>query len=136
MIVLDEQLKNAGLEEQISRWYEGRVVNITVLRPGTVIKDDAIPLLLRQASDSIFVTINVTDFWRRVAPEMNFCVTCFSLSDDRVGEISDLLRRLFRLPQFRSKQARRNKIVRVSKAQVQFYAAGDNQVHVLMWPEP
>lgn len=135
MIVLDEQLKNAGLEEQISQWYQGRVVNITALRPGTVIKDDAIPLLLRQAQDSIFITINVTDFWRRVAPDRHFCVICFPLSDDRAGEIPALLRRFFRLSQFRSKQARRGTVLRLTQAQVQFYQAGDNQVHVLMWPE-
>ena len=137
MIVLDEQLKNAGLEEQIGRWYRGRVVNITSLRPSTVIKDDAIPLLLRQVPDSTFVTINIADFWRRIGPDRQFCLACFPLSDERVAEISDLLRRLFRLPQFKSKQARRGKIIRVSQAQVQFYAAGDNsQVHVLAWPDP
>ncbi len=136
MIVLDEQLKNAGLEEQIGRWYRGRVVNITSLRPSTVIKDDAIPLLLRQVPDSTFVTINIADFWRRIGPDRQFCMACFPLSDERVAEISDLLRRLFRLPQFKSKQARRGKIIRVSHAQVQFYAAGDNnQVHVLAWPD-
>jgi len=137
VIVLDEQLKNAGLEEQISRWYRGRVVNITSLRPSTVIKDDAIPLLLRQGPDSTFVTINIADFWRRVAPDRQFCMACFLLPDERVTEVSDLLRRLFRLSQFKSKQARRGKIIRVSQTQVQFYAAGDdNQVHLLAWPEP
>jgi len=62
VIVLDEQLKNSGVAEQIAGWYRGRIVNITSLRPGTVIKDDAIPMLLRQIRDSTFVTINTTDF--------------------------------------------------------------------------
>jgi len=62
VIVLDEQLKNSGVEEQLAGWYRGRIVNITMLRPGTVIKDDAIPLLLRQVRAPVFVTINTTDF--------------------------------------------------------------------------
>lgn len=61
VIVLDEQLKNASVAEQISQWYHGRVVHITALRPATVIKDDAIPILLRQVVAPTFVTINTTD---------------------------------------------------------------------------
>ncbi len=62
MIVLDEQLKNSGLAEQIARWYTGRIVTLTALRPGSVIKDDAVPMLLREVREPTFVTINVTDF--------------------------------------------------------------------------
>lgn len=48
MIVLDEQLLGRGIEHDIARWYRGKVQFITELRPHTVIKDDAIPTLLRQ----------------------------------------------------------------------------------------
>ncbi len=47
MIVLDEQLLGRDLEIAIARWYRGPVLFITDLRPGSVIKDDAIPVLLR-----------------------------------------------------------------------------------------
>ena len=40
MIVLDEQLQGAGLEQAIARWYRGRVCFIAALRPGSVVKDD------------------------------------------------------------------------------------------------
>ena len=83
MIVLDEQLKNAGLVEQIGQWYRGRVGYITALRPGTVIKDEAIPALLCQVNDPTFVTINTTDFWGRITAEESYCITCFPLSDNR-----------------------------------------------------
>jgi hypothetical protein len=42
------------------------VLFITDLRPGTVIKDDAIPLLLRQQYQATFVSINETDFRQKV----------------------------------------------------------------------
>jgi hypothetical protein len=48
MLVLDEQLLNRDLETAPGRWYCGPVLFITDLWPGTVIKDDAIPVLLRQ----------------------------------------------------------------------------------------
>lgn len=135
MIVLDEQLKNSGVAEQIAGWYRGRVVNITTLRPGTVIKDDAIPVLLRQASDPTFVTINMTDFWHRIAADRQYCVTCFPLPDDRVDESSGLLRRLFRLQEFRSKRDRCGKVALVSHTQIRYYQVHDSQVHVLGWPK-
>jgi len=48
MIVLDEQLQGLGLEDTVARWYRGSVLVVKTLRPGTVIKDEAIPSLLRR----------------------------------------------------------------------------------------
>jgi hypothetical protein len=62
MIVLDEQLLGRHLEREIAQWYRGKIVYISDLRPHTVIKDDAIPRLLRQQSQPTFVTINEKDF--------------------------------------------------------------------------
>ena len=135
MIVLDEQLKHANLEEQIAQWYRGQVVNITALRPGTIIKDDAVPLLLRQLADPVFVTINTTDFWEQVATNRSYCIICFQLTDDRVAEISGLLRRLFHLPGFNTKQARRGKVARVSHRQIQYCENPSYEVHGLAWPK-
>lgn len=72
MIVLDEELQGLGLEEAISRWYRGSVILIKALRPGTVIKDEVIPTLLRQAKQPTFVTINHSDFWRRATAQQSF----------------------------------------------------------------
>ncbi len=60
MIVLDEQLLGRGLDRAISQWYRGSVIFINELRPNSVIKDDAIPHLLRLARQPTFVTINTT----------------------------------------------------------------------------
>ena len=51
MIILDEQLLGRNLEQEIAAWYRGTVRFITDLRPNSVIKDDAIPVLLRQMSE-------------------------------------------------------------------------------------
>lgn len=134
MIVLDEQLKNATVAEQIRQWYHGRVAHITTLRPATVIKDDAIPILLRQVVAPTFVTINTTDFWQQMAASQEYCIACFPLTDDRVDEISILLRRLFRFAEFKTKQARCGKIALVSQANVQYYQAHPIRLYRLTWP--
>jgi hypothetical protein len=54
MIILDEELQGLGLEVAISHWYRGAVLIIKQLRPGTVIKDQAIPALLRRAKQPTF----------------------------------------------------------------------------------
>lgn len=135
MIVLDEQLKHANLEEQLAKWYRGRILNITALRPGTVIKDDAVPLLLQKVSDPTFITINTTDFWEQVQTNRGYCIVCFPLTDDRVDEIPNLLRQLFRLQEFCTKQARRGKIARVSHRQIRYYEHPSFEVHSLAWNE-
>src|SRR5437660_9212280 len=104
MIVLDEQLLDADLPARIKRWYRGNVTNILQLRPGTLIPDDAIPALLRSVRQPTFVTINVTDFWRRMAPDPHLAITCFALIDRQIGMIPLLLRRLFATPPFQTRR--------------------------------
>lgn len=135
MIVLDEQLKNSGIIEQCAGWYRGQIVDITTLRPGTVIKDDAIPLLLRQVRTPIFITINTTDFWQRIEADKHYCVICFPLPDHRAIEIADLLRKLFRFQEFGTHRARGGKVALVSHAQIRYYQFNDSQLYTLDWEE-
>jgi len=79
MLVLDEQLLGRNLERALARWYRGPVLFITDLRPGTIIKDEAIPMLLRQARGATFLTINEADFWHRISLDQRYCVVCFAL---------------------------------------------------------
>jgi hypothetical protein len=134
VIVLDEQLKQVGVEAAIRRWYRGSVCSIRDLRPGTVIKDDVVPVLLRTAAQPTFVTVDWMDFWQRAEPHPRFCLICFTLPPDRGREIAVLLRRLLRLPAFNTKAARMGKVARVSGEQVAYYQARDPQTYVLPLP--
>ena len=125
MIVLDEQLLGRGLETAIARWYPGSVRFITDLRPGTVIKDEAIPKLLQRQAQPTFVTINESDFWLRVKINAHFCVVCAALPDSRAEEIPALLQRLLRHPDFRSKVKRMGRVVRLTLASASCYTADD-----------
>jgi hypothetical protein len=121
MIVLDEQLMGRGLDVEIRRWHRGKGIHIYELRPGSVIKDDAIPKLLRSQSGPTFVTINVRDFWRRIAISSTFSFACFDLPDPQAVLIPDLLRATFRFPEFRIRQRRMGRVIRISNRVVRYY---------------
>lgn len=93
MIVLDENLLVLQFDNPIDAWYPGRVCYITDLRLGSVIKDEAISSLLQRVKKATFVTTNVTDFWRHSPAHTRYCIVCVSLPNERLFELSQLLRR-------------------------------------------
>lgn len=131
MIVLDEQLLGRQLELEIAKWYRGTVRFINELRPHTVIKDDAIPKLLRQQNQPTFVTINEKDFWRKVAITPHFCLVCFTLPDSRADEIPPLLRSLLQRVEFKTKTRRMGKVVRVTEKEMSYYTFDEREVKTL-----
>ena len=135
MIVLDEQLLSYGIQVSIARWSRGTVTDITQLRPHAVILDEAIPMLLRAASRPTFVTINIADFWRRLAPNPRFCIMCCAVPHTRAQEVPDLLRRVLALEPFRTRSHRLGKIVRVSPQHVQYYTTDTRAIHLIAWPK-
>jgi hypothetical protein len=134
MIVLDEHLDGLGVADDIRAWYQGRVCLITDLRPSSVIKDDSIPHLLRAERQPTFVTLNWKHFWQRTAAERSFCIVSFVLTTEQRREMSPLLRRLLRLPVFRTRAVRMGKVVRVSGGQAAYYQTNDAHTYVLPLP--
>lgn len=132
MIVLDEQLLGRSLERDIAQWYRGMVRYITDLRPHTVIKDDAIPELLRQQHQPTFITINVIDFWRKIPVDRHYCVICFSLPDSRIQDIPQALRHIFQRAEFSSKASRMGKVIRVTGQSIRYYTIHDKTVRILL----
>ena len=114
VIVLDENLQPLGTRSPIVDWYPGRVCYVADLDPGVVIKDAAIPAYLRQLRGATFVTTNVSDFWRRVRADTRFCVVCLALPNERLREVPNLLRSLFRMSELKTKAARLGKVVRAA----------------------
>src|SRR5437868_1915547 len=106
MIVLDEQLKYPGLNTDIHKWYQGSVRYVSHIWPNMVIKDESIPRLLNSLPNPTFVTIDDTDFWKKVATSPKYCVICFTLSHLQLSRLSSDLRSVLRLPQFRTKLSR------------------------------
>jgi hypothetical protein len=121
VIVLDEQLHGASVRTAISAWYRGQVVSIRSLRPGTLIKDDAVAALLLGVPGPTFVTINVADFWHVIAAHRGYCVVAIELSGSQVRQLPALLRRLFLLGPFSTKAQRMGKVIRVTAQQIEYY---------------
>lgn len=131
MIVLDEQLLGRNLERLIGAWYPGSVRFITELRPGTVIKDDAIPSLLRAENDATFVTINESDFWEVVGITPDFCMICFALPDSQVLLVPDLLLQVLQHPRFSTKALRMACVIRVSVNTLVYYTSSQRTPQAL-----
>jgi hypothetical protein len=131
MIVLDEQLLGRNLESDIAKWYKGAVYFINDLRPNTVIKDDAVPALLRQQDQPTFVTINDRDFWRKVSIANQYGVVCFTLPDSRVKEISQRLRALLQRSEFNTKAKRMGIVIRVTDNDISHYAFNQREIKTL-----
>ena len=104
---------------------------ITALRPNTVIKDEAIPALLRLVRQPTFVTINVQDFWRVTRPHRRFCIVTVEVPSARIREVPDLVRALLHHPEFATKAVRMGKVVRVSTRAIDFYVR-DGRAHSLL----
>lgn len=134
MIVIDENLHDQRIMAAISAWYPGQVVSVTTLRPRSVIKDEAILILLREAAQATFVTINVDDFWQKIEPHHNYSIITINLPKERVREVPDLLRRLFRLSDFKTKASRMGKVVRLAPNRIEYYES-DKPIQSLSWPK-
>ncbi|MGH2354261.1 MAG: hypothetical protein ACRDI2_13100 [Chloroflexota bacterium] len=134
MIVLDEQLHGRRTVAAVSSWYRGHVISVTALRPGTVIKDDAIPVLLRRAVQPTFVTINVRDFWGIAPAHDRYCIVTLDLPATRISDVSKQLRRLLRLREFSDKASRMGKVLRVTSHVIDYYGT-DGLVRSIIWPQ-
>jgi len=58
---------------------------------------------------------------------------CLKLTADRYNEIPDLLRRLFRAPEFRIKRVRMGKVASVSRRVIHYYSTSDRLIHIIGW---
>lgn len=132
-IVLDDQLFDLEVLLPIARW--ATVRRLRDLRPAEVIKDERVPVLLRQLRQPTFVTIDM-GFWRKGVRDIRYCILCFPLSNDEQNKLPDLLRALLRLPEFRSKSVRMGKVARVAVGRVDYWQLDDEVLHRLPWPAP
>ena len=129
-IIVDDQLFDQEVLLPLARWIT--VQRLRDLRPGEVIKDERVPELLRALRQPTFVTIDM-GFWDKKLCDSKYCVLCFPLRNDQQEELPILLRRLWRIAEFRSKALRMSKVVRVSAMNVEFWQLGDERLHQIGW---
>ena len=132
-IVLDDQINVVRVLAVIQKW--AKALALRDARPGEVIKDERAPQILRALNRPTFVTIDA-DFWNRRWLDRRYCILYFALREDEQGALPQLLRELFRLPEFRTKAARMGRVARISKDRIVFWQIDDDQLHTLPWPRP
>ena len=134
MIVLDECIDDDLIARAISVWYQGKVISIRALRPGTLIKDDAIATLLQRVAQPTFITINVDDFWKQNQADSRYCIITIEIDQDQTSRLSIILRRLLNLSEFHTKATRMGKVARVRPTHIEYYRE-NRQIQKLLWSE-
>ena len=105
-IIVDEQLTYRLVVEPIQKWITAR--RIKELRPLQIIKDDRVLQILWEFKQPTFVTIDA-GFYDKRNCDKRYCILYFALTTRQQGQIPNLLRRLLRFPEFRTKAARMGK---------------------------
>jgi len=131
-IILDGQLFELQVLVPLTRWIT--VQRLRNLRPGEIIKDERVPVLLRQLSRPTFITID-HGFWDKRLCDSKYCILYFALRNDQQHELPMLLRRLLRLPEFRTRAVRMGKVAYVNPTRIEYWQIGDRRLHRLTWPE-
>ncbi len=134
MIVLDENIFGRIVVHRLETWYKGKITSLNKLRADTVIKDEAVPAILRTVKHPTFLTTNISDYWRKMPAHQAYCMICFELTNPQIIEIPRLLRIVLRFKEFKTKSARMGKVMRVRRHHIDFYESGSNQISTLNWP--
>jgi hypothetical protein len=82
-----------------------------------------------------FVTVDRW-FWNRQRLDRRYCIIYLALRGRDHSRAPDLLPRLLRLPEFRSRAARMGKVVQLGEDHVRWWQLGDEREHSLHWGRP
>ncbi len=134
MIVLDENILGEVVVKGLQTWYKGKVASINEFRSDTVVKDDAVPTLLRTVKQPTFLTTNVSDYWGKMPAHPAYCIICFNLPNERILEIPRLLRMVLRFAEFKTKAARMGRIIQIKHHRIEYYSVDSKSTFMLNWP--
>ena len=102
-LVLDDQLDVQAILPRLEPWITA--VRLQSLRPGEHVLDDRVPEILCTLQRPTFVTID-RGFWNRRLCHASYCILYFDLLTDQQQQLPSILRRLFRLVEFRTRAVR------------------------------
>ena len=129
-IVVDEHLGRTEALEPLQKWITAR--KIEELRPGEVIKDDRVLQLLTTLRQPTLVTID-QGFYAKRHRDARHCLLYFAVPESRQRVIPRLLRRLLRLPPFKTRAARMGKVACISAAHIQYWQFSDERLYEVDW---
>jgi hypothetical protein len=88
-IILDEQIFDTEVLIPLTQWITAQ--RLRDLRPDQVIKDERVPMILRELRHPTFVTIDM-GFWNPRLRDVRYCILCLPLRSDEQRAIPGLLR--------------------------------------------
>lgn len=133
LLITDAALSDVDVLKPLQKLMNTR--SIRDVRPLEIVKDDRVPVLLRELIAPTFITIDEAGFWRQHLCSEAYCILCFALVDAQQELIPSLLRRLLQLPEFKANVKRMGKVARISLANIKYYQFGNQKLHVLNWPK-
>lgn len=133
LFVLDDHLQRVQLRDRLLHWATARYVRD--IRPGEIVKDDRILSVLRTLRTPTFVT-NDDWFWKRGHCDARYCIVYLALRGSQQYQAPDLLRRLLRLPEFRTRATRMGTVVWLSRDHVSWWRLGEDHRRTLPWQPP
>jgi hypothetical protein len=133
LVVLDDHLSVPDVRASLLRW--ATVEYMRDLRPGEVVKDDRVLTVLRTLRTPTFVTVDRW-FWNPQRRDPRYCIVYLALRGRDHTHAPDLLRRLLRLPEFRTRAARMGTVVHVGEDHVRWWRVGDDSEHAVYWDRP
>ena len=120
-IVVDEQIYYDKVTALLKRWVTAEQIGYEVGHKG-LSDERIIPLLLRLKRRTL-VTID-REFYRRQLRHAGYCLIYFDFTPEQQFQIPGLLRRLFRIPGFRTIRERMGKVVKVSTTGISYWQLG------------
>lgn len=129
-VLVDEHLGQTEVLEPLQRWITAQ--KIEDLAPDETLKDERILQILRSQKQPTFVTLDA-GFYHKRRRDRRYCLIYFALPHLEQSRLPGLLRRLFRLPGFKTKAARMGKVVRASDEKIEFWQVGDENRHTVRW---
>jgi hypothetical protein len=129
-IIVDEHLSPQADLRPIRQWASAQRVD--TLKPGEVLKDDRLLVVLTQIEKPTLITID-DDFWDKRYRDSRYCILYFALAHNQQHHIPLLLRRLLRYHSFRTKAARMGKVARITFTHVNYWQTGSDKLFTLAW---
>jgi hypothetical protein len=133
LVVVDEHLDHFQVTEALQGWITAEQIGVE-LRSEKRFSDERIISLLIRLKRRTFVTID-SDFYKKRLCHRAYCLIYFHLTMEQQAQIPALLRRLFKIPGFRSVRERMGKVVHVSHEQIRYHQLGVEEEQFLAWAD-
>lgn len=129
-ILVDEHLSRTEVLVPLQGWISAQKIEDLV--PNETLKDDRILKILQSQRQPTFVTLDA-DFYHKKYRDRRSCLIHIVLPHQEQYRLPAFLRKLFRVPEFKTKAARMGKVMRVSEGRIDIWQVGNEKRPTMIW---